>query len=60
MNVWAGIAMLVVAGVLIWLGRPDRNGVHMRFLRFDAAQVLFPPVILALSAMGAAAVISSI
>jgi hypothetical protein len=60
MNLWTGIAMLAIALALIWLGRPDRNGVHRRFLRFSSAQVLYPPVILAFIALGAAAVISSI
>ena len=60
MNLWTGIAMLVIALVLIWVGRPDKAGVHLRFLRFDAALVLYPPVILAFTAMGMAAVISSI
>ena len=60
MNLWAGAAMLAIAAVLIWLGRPDRSGVHRRFLRFSSAQVLYPPVILAFIALGAAAVISSI
>ena len=52
--------MLVAAFLLIWVGRPNKAGVHPRFLRFDAALVLYPPVILAFTAMGAAAVISSI
>ena len=60
MNLWTGIAMLVAAFLLIWVGRPNKAGVHPRFLRFDAALVLYPPVILAFTAMGAAAVISSI
>jgi hypothetical protein len=60
MNLWTGIAMLAIALALIWLGRPDRNGVHRRFLRFSSAQVLYPPAILAFIALGAAAVISSI
>ncbi len=60
MNLWTGIAALVIAVVLIGVGRPDKAGVHPRFLRFDAALVLYPPVILALTAMGVAAVVSSI
>ena len=60
MNISTGIAMLVIAFVLIWVGRPNKAGVHPRFLRFDAALVLYPPIILAFFAMGAAAVISSI
>ncbi|HWJ18176.1 MAG TPA: hypothetical protein VNR65_05545 [Geobacterales bacterium] len=60
MNLWTGAAMLVAAFLLIWAGRPNKAGVHPRFLRFDAALVLYTPVILAFTAMGAAAVISSI
>jgi len=60
MNLWTGIAMLVIAFFLIWAGRPNKAGVHPRFLRFDAALVLYPPIILAFFAMGVAAVIGSI
>ena len=60
MNLWAGAAMLAIAGFLILVGRPNRNGVHRRFLRFSSAQVLYPPVILAFLALGTAAVIGSI
>jgi hypothetical protein len=60
MNLWTGIAMLVIALVLLWVGRPNKAGVHPAFLRFDAALVLYPPVILAFTAMGVAAVIGSI
>ena len=60
MNLWTGIAMLVIAFVLIWAGRPDKTGFHPRFLRFNAALVLYPPIILALIAMGVAGVISSL
>jgi hypothetical protein len=52
--------MLVTALVLILVGRPDKAGVHPRFLRFDAAMVLYPPIILVLFAVGVAAVLSSI
>ena len=60
MNLWTGTAMLVAALVLILVGRPNKEGVHPRFLRFEAAMVLYPPIILALFAMGVAAVFSSI
>ena len=60
MNAWTGIAMLAIATALIWLGLPNRNGVHRRFLRFGAAQVLNPPVILVFIALGVAAMISSV
>lgn len=60
MSTQLGIAMLAVAGLLIWLGLPDRQGVHRPFLRFNAAQVIYPPVILALLALGSAALISNL
>jgi hypothetical protein len=47
MNLYTGIAMLVVAVLLIWVGRPGKSGVHPKFLRFEAALVLYPPLILA-------------
>ena len=60
MNLWTGTAMLVAALVLLLVGRPDKAGVHPRFLRFEAAMVLYPPIILVLFAVGVAAVLSSI
>ena len=60
MNLLTGIAMLAIAIILILVGRPNKAGVHPRFLRFEAALVLYPPIILAFTAMGTAAVISSI
>ena len=60
MNVWTGIAMLAIAGILIFIGRPNRAGEHPKFLRFDAALVLYPPVILSFIGLGAAALISGL
>lgn len=58
MNMWTGIAALLVALLLIWKGRPNRSGVHPRFLQFEAALVLYPPLILVFLAFGTVAVIS--
>ena len=58
MSLQLGIALLAVAAVLIWLGLPDPQGMHRRFLRFSAAQVIYPPVILVLIALGSAALIT--
>jgi hypothetical protein len=60
MNLYTGIAMLAVALFLIWVGRPDKAGVHPTFLRFQAALVLYPPIIIALLALGVAATISGL
>jgi hypothetical protein len=60
MNLYTGLMMLAVALVLIWVGLPSKQGGHPRFLRFDAALVLYPPIILAFFALGVAAVISGL
>lgn len=57
MNLWTGFLMLALAAFLIFIGRPDRAGEHPKFLRFEAALVLYPPLILGFIALGAAAVI---
>ena len=44
--------MLAIAAILLAVGRPNRNGEHLRFLRFGAAPVLYPPIILAFFALG--------
>ncbi|MCA6113179.1 hypothetical protein [Bradyrhizobium cenepequi] len=60
MNVWTGIISLGLALVLILAGLPNRDGVHWRFLRFHAAMVLYPPLVLALLAFGVAAIVSGL
>ena len=52
--------MLAFALLLIVVGRPNAAGEHRRFLRFQAAPVLYPPLILAFIALGAAALISGL
>jgi hypothetical protein len=60
MNLWSGIVMLALAFLLIWAGRPDKGGVHPKLLRFDAALVLYPPLVLTFFALGTASVISGL
>ena len=55
-----GITMIAVALSLIWFGLPDRDGNSPKMLRFNAALSLYPPVILVFTALGSAAIISSI
>ena len=60
MNIWTGIGMLAIAFLMIWFGLPNRDGTHRRFLRFSAAQVLYPPMIHVFIALGVASMIHSI
>ena len=59
MNLFAGMAALAMAFLLIWAGRPNKAGMHRKFLRFNAALVLYPPLILVCFAFGVATIISS-
>ncbi len=56
-NVIFGVILLAIAGALIFVGRPNKGGENPRFLRFEAALVLYPPLILALLAGGVAELI---
>lgn len=60
MNILIGAAMVAAGGVLIFIGLPNRAGERPKFLRFDAALVLYPPVILSFIGLGAAALISGL
>ena len=60
MNLWAGVAMVAGALLLIWGGRPNKEGDNPSFLRFDAALVLYPPFVLIFFALGVAAILSSL
>lgn len=60
MDLLIGLILFAVAGVLLFIGRPNKSGVHPRFLQFEAATVLYPPVILVFFVMGGAEVITSL
>jgi hypothetical protein len=49
-----GAGLLAVAAVLIFIGLPDKAGVSPRFLQFEAAPMLYPPLIMAFLVGGAA------
>ena len=57
-DILIGLVLLAIAGILIFIGRPNRAGVSPRFLQFDAALVLFPPVVLVFFAGGVAELIA--
>ena len=53
MNFGIGLLLLSLAALLVYLGRPDKDLNSPRFLQFNAALVLYPPVILVVLAFGA-------
>ena len=55
-----GIVLLAIGISLIFIGRPNKAGVHPRFLQFEASSVLYPPLVLVFFAGGAAALIAGI
>ena len=59
-NILVGTTLIAVAVVLLWIGMPDKNGITPRFLRFEIAPLIYPPLILAIFAIGAANLLSAI
>jgi len=55
-----GLLLIAIAGVLIFIGKPDRSGKHRAFLQFESSLVLYPPLILVFFAMGMAGVVSAL
>ncbi|KRR29206.1 hypothetical protein [Bradyrhizobium retamae] len=60
MNYGFGVALLAVAAMLLYAGRPDKDGASPRFLRFNAALVLYPPFVLVFLAFGSALLINAL
>ena len=59
-NLWVGIALVVLALVMVLAGRPNKDGIHPKFLQFDAAPVLYPPLVIAAFALGMATIVSAL
>jgi hypothetical protein len=59
-DILIGVVFLAIAVGLIFIGRPNKAGVHRRFLQFDAALVLFPPLVLTFFAGGLAELIAGL
>jgi hypothetical protein len=59
-DIFPGLLSLAVAAGLLFLGWPDRNGTSPRFLRFEAASVVYPPIVLVFLAIGAAYLIAAV
>jgi hypothetical protein len=53
-----GTALFAAAAVLFFLGLPNRAGESPRFLRFETAPMLYPPLIMALLAFSVIAFLS--
>ena len=58
-ELWIGIVLLVIGAGLIFIGLPDKDGVSPRFLRFEAAVVLYPPLVMIFLVGGAAELIAA-
>ena len=54
-----GTVSLVIAAVLIFIGLPDKNGVSPRFLRFEAAVIVYPSLVMIFLVGGAAELIAA-
>ena len=59
-DILVGAALIAVAVVLLWIGMPEQNGITPRFLGFEIAPLIYPPLILAIFAIGAANLVSAI
>ena len=53
-----GAALFVAAAFLLYVGLPNREGESPRFLRFEAAPLLYPPIIIALLVGSIAAILT--
>jgi hypothetical protein len=58
-NILVGTALVAVAAVLLWIGMPNKSGISPRFLQFEIAPLIYPPLILALLAIGGANLIAA-
>ncbi len=47
-----GLGLLAIAAVLIYTALPDKTGESPRHLRFHAATVVYPPLVLAFLVAG--------
>jgi hypothetical protein len=55
-----GALLLAVAAALFFIGLPNKSGVSPRFLRFEAAIVLYPPVVLVFLAAAVAELVTGL
>ena len=53
-NILVAAAALAVAAMLLLVALPNKSGASPRFLRFEVAQLIYPTLILAILAFGAA------
>jgi hypothetical protein len=54
-----GVVMVAVGVLLVFIGMP-KHGVTPRFMRFDAAMVVYPPLVLTFLAFGTALILRSL
>ena len=56
----SGAILLAIAAGLFFIGLPNKDGVSPRFLQFEAALVLYPPVIMIFLAGGVAELVKAL
>jgi hypothetical protein len=59
-NILFGALLLAVAAALIFIGLPNKSGISPRFLRFEAAMVLYPPVVMVFAVTGVAELVTGL
>ena len=55
-----GVVLLATAAGLMFVGLPNKAGASPRFLRFEAAIVLYPPVVMVFFAGGIAEIVTAL
>ncbi len=59
-NILFGALLLAVAAALIFIGLPNKSGISPRFLRFEVAMVLYPPVVMVFAVTGVAELVTGL
>ena len=59
-DILIGAVSLAIAAALIFVGLPDKEGTSPRFLRFQAALVVYPAIVLVFLAGGVAELLTAL
>ena len=53
-----GLLLLAITAVLVVVAWPNRTGPYPRFLQFESAVIVYPPIIMVFLALGVATLVS--